>query len=48
MPESFERGPLRVEVLPAIDVIGCFPGYVEPAVFDRLRIILEAPHWAAA
>lgn len=27
------------------EVIGSFPGYVGPAVFDRLRVIREAEDW---
>jgi lipopolysaccharide biosynthesis glycosyltransferase len=46
LPKSFQQGPLRVEFLPATDeVVGSFPDYVGHAVFDRLRVIREAPDW---
>ena len=45
-PESFERGPLKVEFIPTDEeVTGKFPGYVGPAVFDRLRVIRDAQDW---
>lgn len=46
LAKSFEIGPLKVEFLPAIEeVTGKFPGYVGPAVFDRLRVIQECEDW---
>jgi histo-blood group ABO system transferase len=46
LPESFETGRLRVEFIHAVDEItGKFPGYVGPAVFDRLRIINDCSDW---
>jgi histo-blood group ABO system transferase len=46
LPESFETGPLKVEFLAADgEVTGTFPGYVGPAVFDRLRVIRDAVDW---
>ena len=45
-PESFETGPLKVEFIPTDEeVTGKFPSYVGPAVFDRLRVIRDAPDW---
>lgn len=46
LPESFERGLLKVEFIQATNVVrGRFPGYVGPAVFDRLRVIRDCPDW---
>ena len=46
LPESFETGRLRVEFRPAAEAVtGKFPGYVGPAVFDRLRVIGECGDW---
>lgn len=46
LPESFEEGKLRVEFIAAEEeVTGRFPGYVGPAVFDRLRVIRDCPDW---
>ena len=45
-PESFETGPLKVEFIHTDEeVTGKFPGYVGPAVFDRLRVIRDATDW---
>lgn len=45
-PESFETGSLKVEFIPTDEeVTGKFPGYVGPAVFDRLRVIRDALDW---
>ncbi len=44
--ESFEAGPLKVEfIATSEEVTGKFPGYVGPAVFDRLRVIRDATDW---
>ncbi|MEI6178760.1 MAG: glycosyltransferase [Verrucomicrobiota bacterium] len=44
--ESFESGPLKVEFIHTEEeVTGRFPGYVGPAVFDRLRVIRDATDW---
>jgi len=46
LPESFEQGPLSVEFIAAEEeVSGKYPGYVGPAVFDRLRVIRDALDW---
>ena len=45
-PASFESGRLKVEFIPTDEeVTGKFPEYVGPAVFDRLRVIRDAPDW---
>lgn len=45
-PESFESGRLKVEFFRTDEeVTGKFPGYVGPAVFDRLRVIRDAVDW---
>lgn len=45
-PESFESGRLKVEFIRTDEeVTGKFPGYVGPAVFDRLRVIRDAEDW---
>jgi histo-blood group ABO system transferase len=46
LPESFETGPVKVEFIHTDEeVTGKFPGYVGPAVFDRLRVIRDATDW---
>ncbi len=45
-PESFASGRLKVEFIRTDEeVTGKFPGYVGPAVFDRLRVIRDAEDW---
>jgi hypothetical protein len=44
--QSFETGHLKVEFIEAAgEIPGRFPGYVGPAVFDRLRVIRDCPDW---
>lgn len=44
--ESFEIGNLKVEFFEAAgEIPGRFPGYVGPAVFDRLSVIRDCPDW---
>lgn len=46
LPSSFELGRLKVEFLAAEEeVTGRYPGHVNPAVFDRLRVIRDMPDW---
>lgn len=46
LPDSFESGPLKVEFLSADEpVSGRYPGHVNEAVFDRLRVIKDCPDW---
>lgn len=46
LPESFECGPLKVEFFGAEEeVTGRYPGHVNPAVFDRLRVIRDGTDW---
>lgn len=46
LPPSFESGRLKVEFLPAEEeVTGRYPGHVNQAVFDRLRIIRDGSDW---
>lgn len=46
LPESFQLGSLEVEFFPAAEeVSGRYPGHVNRAVFDRLRIIRDGTDW---
>jgi lipopolysaccharide biosynthesis glycosyltransferase len=46
LPMSFQQGPLKVEFFPAEEeVTGVYPGHVNPAVFDRLRVIRDGADW---
>jgi lipopolysaccharide biosynthesis glycosyltransferase len=45
-PESFEKGQLKVEFLPAEDeVTGRYPTKSGPAAYDRLLVIRDCPDW---
>ena len=46
LPGSFESGRLKVEFFGAEeDVTGRYPGHVNAAVFDRLRVIRDGVDW---
>lgn len=45
-PVSFETGRLKVEFIGAEEAVtGRYPGHVNEAVFDRLRVIRDCPDW---
>ncbi len=46
LPESFTSGPLRVEFIRTEEAVtGRYPGHVNQAVFDRLRVIRDGTDW---
>lgn len=46
LPESFEKGLLKVEFLPAEEeVTGKYPTSSGPAAYDRLLVIRDCPDW---